>query len=148
MKWTASRFESVKGLLFVCVIIVLLEGGKRSRSRDHHCCTVSIYKVVFLGSLLFYKLWLHYFGLTWRNQQTRFSHFKTTLHGQKNCFSFKFALVFLVPVPGGHAVCPSKHLKRLSRSTERSKYEATVAKSVCLLNITWSAVGVIIAEIM
>lgn len=63
-------------------------------------------------------------------------------------FSSKFTLVFLVPVPGGHAVCPSKHLKRLSRSTERTKYKATVAKSVCLLNIPWSAVGVIIAKIM
>lgn len=51
-------------------------------------------------------------------------------------FSLKFALVFPVPVPSGHAVSPSKHLKRLSRSTERSKYEATAAKSVCLLNIT------------
>lgn len=93
MKWTASRFESVKGLLFVCVIIVLLEGGKRSRSRDHQCCTVSIYKVAFFVIASFFTSYnCISLGMTWRNQQTlhcrilltRFSHFKTTLHGQKN----------------------------------------------------------------
>lgn len=91
MKWTASRLESVKGLLFVCVIIVLLEGGKRSR--DHHCCTVSIYKVVVLWLLLFFTSY-NCISLGWREEinkpctvrflLTRFSHFKYTLHGQKN----------------------------------------------------------------